>query len=121
MRSPRRILPYSTSRTAYVEYEPGVIGAANETIRLIKQSAPWMHVEHIGSTAVPGCAGKGIVDPLAAILSAGMMLDHLEQADAARAVAAGVAAVLADGRVRTPDLGGAQGTAEVTEAVVERV
>jgi GrpB-like predicted nucleotidyltransferase (UPF0157 family) len=65
MRSPRRILPYSTSRTAYVEYEPGVIGAANETIRLIQQSAPWMHVEHIGSTAVPGCAGKGIVDLMA--------------------------------------------------------
>ena len=65
MRSPRRILPYSISRTAYVEYEPGVIGAANDVIRLIGQSAPWMHVEHIGSTAVPGCAGKGIVDLMA--------------------------------------------------------
>src|SRR5215471_18165823 len=65
MRSPRRILPYSSSRTAYVEYEPGVIDAANDTIQLIRQAAPWMHVEHIGSTAVPGCAGKGIVDLMA--------------------------------------------------------
>jgi GrpB-like predicted nucleotidyltransferase (UPF0157 family) len=65
MKSPRRILPYSVSRTVYVEYEPGVIGAANDVIRLIHGAAPWMHVEHIGSTAVPGCAGKGIVDLMA--------------------------------------------------------
>ena len=65
MKMPRRILPYSVSRTVYVEYEPGVIGAANEVIRLIGQAAPWMHVEHIGSTAVPGCAGTGIVDLMA--------------------------------------------------------
>jgi len=82
MKSPRRILPYSTSHTAYVEYEPGVIGAANETIRLIQQSAPWMHVEHIGSTAVPGCAGKGIVDlmalyPTGKLEAARDMLDQL--------------------------------------------
>jgi GrpB-like predicted nucleotidyltransferase (UPF0157 family) len=72
------ILPYSSSRTAYVEYEPGVIGAANDVIRLIQEEAPWMHVEHIGSTAVPGCAGKGIVD-LMALYPAGKL-------DAARTV-----------------------------------
>src|SRR5262249_24413273 len=59
------ILPYRISRTGYVEYEPGVIGAANAVIALIQGKAPWMHVEHIGSTAVPGCAGKGIVDLMA--------------------------------------------------------
>lgn len=59
------ILPYPISRTGYVEYEPGVIGAANSVIGLIQGEAPWMHVEHIGSTAVPGCAGKGIVDLMA--------------------------------------------------------
>jgi GrpB-like predicted nucleotidyltransferase (UPF0157 family) len=74
MRSPRRILPYSISRTAYVEYEPGVVGAANEVIQFIRQAAPWMHVEHIGSTAVPGCAGKGIVD-LMALYPAGRLED----------------------------------------------
>ena len=74
MRSPRRILPYSISRTAYVEYEPGVVGAASEVIELVRQAAPWMHVEHIGSTAVPGCAGKGIVD-LMALYPAGKLED----------------------------------------------
>src|SRR5258706_10266960 len=44
------ILPYPISRTRYVEYEPGVIGTANDVIRLIQREAPWMHVEHIGST-----------------------------------------------------------------------
>jgi GrpB-like predicted nucleotidyltransferase (UPF0157 family) len=74
MRSPRRILPYSISHTAYVDYESGVVGAANEVIRFVRQAAPWMHVEHIGSTAVPGCAGKGIVD-LMALYPAGRLED----------------------------------------------
>src|ERR1700758_4232680 len=51
------ILPDPISRTHYVEYEPGVIGAAKAVIALIQGETPWMHVEHIGSTAVPGCAG----------------------------------------------------------------
>jgi len=59
------ILPYPISRADYVEYEPGVIGAADSVIRLMQREAPWIHVEHIGSTAVPGCAGKGIVDLMA--------------------------------------------------------
>ena len=80
MRSPRRILPYSNSRTAYVEYEPGVIDAANDVIRIVRQAAPWMHVEHIGSTAVPGCAGKGIVD-LMALYPAGRLEDAREVLD----------------------------------------
>jgi GrpB-like predicted nucleotidyltransferase (UPF0157 family) len=59
------ILPYSESRTAYVEYDPGTIEAAARTAALIEAAAPWAEVEHIGSTAVPGCAGKGIVDLMA--------------------------------------------------------
>ena len=56
--------------------------------------------------SAPDIAGKGIVNPLATILSAGMMLEHLEMREAAREVEAAVAAVLAEGKVRTPDLGG---------------
>src|SRR5262249_19917402 len=59
------ILPYSVSQTAYVDYEAGVVGAANHLIGLIEQAGPWIRAEHIGSTAVPGCAGKGIVDLMA--------------------------------------------------------
>ncbi|MCC6861040.1 MAG: tartrate dehydrogenase [Bryobacterales bacterium] len=71
--------------------------------------------------SAPDIAGKGIVNPLAAILSAAMMLDHLGLPGAAGEVNAAVAAVLAEGRVRTRDLGGGSGTREVTEAVLARL
>ncbi len=71
--------------------------------------------------SAPDIAGKGIVNPLAAILSAGMMLEHLDETPAARSVFAAVATVLAEGQVRTPDLGGTSRTAEVAEAVISRV
>src|ERR1035437_3242560 len=71
--------------------------------------------------SAPDIAGKGLVNPLATILSAAMMLDHLGLAEAARAVEAAVAAVLAEGQVRTPDLGGKSSTEEVANAVLEKL
>jgi tartrate dehydrogenase/decarboxylase/D-malate dehydrogenase len=71
--------------------------------------------------SAPDIAGKGIANPLAAILSAAMMLEHLEQAEAARAMEGAVAAVLAEGKVRTPDLGGGSSTLEVADAVIARL
>jgi tartrate dehydrogenase/decarboxylase/D-malate dehydrogenase len=71
--------------------------------------------------SAPDIAGKGIVNPLATILSAGMLLDHLQMPEAARAVENAVAAVLAEGKVRTPDLGGASSTEEVAAAVLEKL
>src|SRR5690349_375557 len=71
--------------------------------------------------SAPDIAGKGIVNPLATILSAAMMLDHLEMTDAAYEVEAAVSAVLAEGKVRTPDLGGKSSTEEVTNAVLEKL
>ena len=71
--------------------------------------------------SAPDIAGKGVVNPLATILSAAMMLDHLQMDEAAREVDAAVAAVLADGHVRTPDLGGRSSTEEVTDAVLEKL
>lgn len=68
--------------------------------------------------SAPDIAGRGLANPLAAILSAGMMLDHLQQTDAAQAVKRAVAGVLAGGQARTADLGGESTTAEVTEAVL---
>jgi 3-isopropylmalate dehydrogenase len=73
----------------------------------------------------PDIAGRGLANPLAMILSAGLMLDWLSQrdgdpapAEAARRVDAAVAAVLAAGRAVTPDQGGAAATAAVGDAVV---
>ena len=71
--------------------------------------------------SAPDIAGKGVVNPLAAILSAAMMLDHLGAAEAAQQVERAVADVLAKGRVRTADLGGTSSTMEVTDAVLEKL
>jgi tartrate dehydrogenase/decarboxylase/D-malate dehydrogenase len=68
--------------------------------------------------SAPDIAGKGISNPLAAILSAGMLLDHLGFARSANSVRAAVAAVLKAGRPRTPDLGGKDGTKDVADAVL---
>jgi isocitrate/isopropylmalate dehydrogenase len=71
--------------------------------------------------SAPDIAGKGVVNPLAAILTASMMLDHLQMTDAARDVERAVAAVLAEGRARPQDLGGQSATEEVTNAVLEKL
>jgi tartrate dehydrogenase/decarboxylase / D-malate dehydrogenase len=71
--------------------------------------------------SAPDIAGKGVVNPLATFLTAAMMLEHLEVEAAARDIEAAVAAVLAEGRVRTPDLGGTNRTEEVTAAVLEKL
>jgi tartrate dehydrogenase/decarboxylase / D-malate dehydrogenase len=71
--------------------------------------------------SAPDIAGKGIANPLAAVLSAGMLLDHLGLAKSATAVRQAVAAVLKAGKPRTPDLGGSATTAAVTEAVLAAI
>lgn len=71
--------------------------------------------------SAPDIAGKGIANPLAAILSAALMLDHLGLAKSAAALRAGVAKVLAEGTVKTPDLGGKGTTTQMGDAVVAAV
>jgi tartrate dehydrogenase/decarboxylase/D-malate dehydrogenase len=71
--------------------------------------------------SAPDIAGKGVVNPLATILSAAMMLDHLGLAEASHQIDAAVAEVLAEGKVRTADLGGQSTTAQVAEAVLEKL
>jgi tartrate dehydrogenase/decarboxylase/D-malate dehydrogenase len=68
--------------------------------------------------SAPDIAGKGIANPLAAILSAKLMLDHLGQTKTAARLHQGVAAVLKSGKARTPDLGGKAGTKDVADAVL---
>src|SRR5438876_9770709 len=68
--------------------------------------------------SAPDIAGKGIVNPLAAVLSAGMLLDHLGLSQSAGALRRAVAAVLKAGQPRTPDLGGNATTAAVADAVL---
>jgi 3-isopropylmalate dehydrogenase len=71
--------------------------------------------------SAPDIAGRGIANPLAMFLSAAMMLRHgLDLPDAATAVDSAVERAL-DGGLRTPDLGGEDGTERATQAVLENL
>ena len=70
--------------------------------------------------SAPDIAGKGIANPTAAILSAAMMLEWLEETDAAATVRAAVEATLASGQ-STPDLGGRLTTTEMADRVIEEL
>ncbi|MEM0120991.1 MAG: isocitrate/isopropylmalate dehydrogenase family protein [Thermoprotei archaeon] len=71
--------------------------------------------------SAPPLAGKRVANPVAAILAGGMMLDHLGRKEAHNRVVMAVERVLAQGRVRTPDLGGSSTTSEVGDAVAEEI
>jgi tartrate dehydrogenase/decarboxylase / D-malate dehydrogenase len=71
--------------------------------------------------SAPDIAGRGVVNPLAMILSASMMIDFLGLNEEAQSIDRAVAAVLAEGKIRTADLGGKSSTAEVTGAVLEKL
>jgi 3-isopropylmalate dehydrogenase len=75
--------------------------------------------EPVHGTA-PDIAGQGVANPLATVLSAAMLLDFLGHDEATTDVRAAVEGVLAEGP-HTPDLGGDASTAEVGEAVVDRL
>jgi tartrate dehydrogenase/decarboxylase / D-malate dehydrogenase len=68
--------------------------------------------------SAPDIAGKGVANPLAAILSAAMLLEHLRLERSATALRQAVAMVLKAGQVRTPDLGGKAKTQEMADAVL---
>jgi isocitrate dehydrogenase (NAD+) len=69
--------------------------------------------------SAPDIAGKGLANPTAIILSAGMMLAHLGEVGAATAVRDGVRRVVGDGSVRTRDLGGTASTMEMAEEIAD--
>ena len=69
----------------------------------------------------PDIAGRGIANPIAAILSAGLMLEELGEPEAARLAQEAVADVVREGSTLTPDVGGAATTQEVGNAVAKRL
>jgi 3-isopropylmalate dehydrogenase len=71
--------------------------------------------------SAPDIAGRGVANPLATFLSVAMLLrDGLGRETEAAAVERAVEAAL-DGGIRTADLGGDAGTAEITDAVLAEV
>ena len=68
--------------------------------------------------AAPSIAGRGIANPTAVLLSAVLMLKHLNQRERAVRVQSALEKVLADGKVLTRDLGGQATTLEFTDAII---
>jgi len=69
--------------------------------------------------SAPDIAGQGIANPVGAIWSAALMLDHLGEADASARLMRALEHVCRDGP-RTRDIGGSASTSEVGDAVAAR-
>ncbi|HEY7290302.1 MAG TPA: isocitrate dehydrogenase (NAD(+)) [Vicinamibacterales bacterium] len=91
----------------------GVVGAAN----LGEDGAVF---EAVHGTA-PDIAGRGVANPTALLLSAVLMLRHIDERSAADAVMRALNDVLTAGTVRTRDLGGTASTTEFADALVRAV
>ncbi len=71
--------------------------------------------------SAPKYAGQNKVNPTALLLSGVLMLDHLGEAEAAKRMHAAIAAVIAEGKDVTYDLGGAAGTQQMAAAIARRL
>jgi len=87
----------------------GVVGAANLGTE--------MGVFEAVHGSAPDIAGQNVANPTALLLSAVLMLVHINERAAADAVMTALRHVLAAGQVRTRDLGGAASTSEFADAV----
>ena len=69
--------------------------------------------------SAPRLAGKGIANPMAAIMASKMMLDYLGEGRWAERIENAIVTVLEEGKVLTPDLGGSSSTTQVTDAIID--
>ena len=75
--------------------------------------------EPVHGTA-PDIAGRGLVNPIGAILSASMMVGHLGHADMAKAIEGAVESAIRAGEC-TRDVGGNLSTGECGDAIAKRL
>jgi 3-isopropylmalate dehydrogenase len=92
--------------------------AASANLNPTRQAASMFEPVH-GSA--PDIAGKNFANPIATFLSVAMMLEFLNQPQAAAAIEQACRAVMADPRNHPRDLGGTASTTQVTEAVCGRI
>jgi tartrate dehydrogenase/decarboxylase/D-malate dehydrogenase len=71
--------------------------------------------------SAPDIAGKGIANPIGTIWSVVMMLDHLGQKEMSEKLMNAMCAVIAERKIRTPDIGGSSTTTEVVDAIIARL
>jgi tartrate dehydrogenase/decarboxylase/D-malate dehydrogenase len=93
--------------------------AASANLNPTERRGPAMFEPVHGSA--PDIEGRGIANPGAAIWASALMLEHLGEAPVAECVMGALKAVMAEGRVRTPDLGGKASTEEFAVAVAKHL
>ncbi len=71
--------------------------------------------------SAPDIAGKGVANPVAQVWSGAMMLHHLGELKAAKAIEKAFESVLARSDVHTPDLGGKASTRDVGDAIAHEI
>jgi isocitrate dehydrogenase (NAD+) len=71
--------------------------------------------------SAPDIAGKGIANPVALMLAAAMMLDHLQMPEQATRLRTAINDTYNVDKVRTGDLGGSANTKAFTQALVARI
>jgi isocitrate dehydrogenase (NAD+) len=71
--------------------------------------------------SAPDLAGKGVANPVALLLAAAMMLDHVNRNDLAQLLRKAIDQTLNEDKVCTGDLGGTASTKEFVQAIVRRI
>ena len=71
--------------------------------------------------SAPDIAGRGIANPTALLMAAGMMLDHVKRKDLGDRLRQAIDQVLNQDKLRTGDLGGSATTDQYAKALVARV
>jgi isocitrate dehydrogenase (NAD+) len=91
----------------------GVVGAAN-----LGSEIGVFEAVH-GSA--PDIAGQNMANPTALLLSAILMLQHIDETAAASRIMSALGRVLLDGSIRTRDLGGTASTSEFSDAICRAI
>ena len=71
--------------------------------------------------SAPDIAGKGIANPSALLLAFALMLEALGKLDDANKLREALAAVVEEGTIVTPDIGGSASTDEFTAAIIRKL
>lgn len=71
--------------------------------------------------SAPDIAGKNLANPTALLKSAVLMLEHINELEAAKRISQALESQLAEGKVLTRDLGGTATTTEFTDAVISKL
>lgn len=85
----------------------------------LSQTGPSMFEPPHGSA--PDIMGRGVANPIAAILTAALMAEHLGEPQTAQIIRDAVAGVVRRGKTLTPDAGGEAGTVEVGDAIAAAI